>query len=75
VQGIVRMAMARLDVAAWDALAVASGQPLAVLLGGTPRPVRAYNSCGLGLMAPGAVADEAEKLLERGFTAIKLRLG
>src|SRR5438876_5903188 len=29
VQGVVRMAMAGLDVAAWDALAVAAGVPLA----------------------------------------------
>ena len=51
VQGIVRMAMAGFDVAAWDALAIAAGLPLATLLGGTPRRIPAYNSCGLGLMA------------------------
>jgi mandelate racemase len=49
---------------------------LAAFLGGQPKRVRAYNSCGLGLMtAPEAVADEAEKLLARGFYAVKLRLG
>jgi len=75
VQGIVRMAMAAFDVACWDACAKAAGTPLATYLGGTPRPVPAYNSCGLGLMAPAAVADEAEKLLAGGFRAVKLRLG
>jgi mandelate racemase len=75
VQGVVRMAMAGLDVAAWDALAVAAGVPLATFLGGKPQPILAYNSCGLGLMAPHAVADEAERLLARGFRAVKLRLG
>jgi len=75
VQGVVRMAMAGLDVAAWDALAVAAGVPLATLLGAAPCPIPAYNSCGLGLMAPAAVADEAEKLLDHGFRAVKLRLG
>ena len=75
VQGIVRMAMAMFDVACWDATAKAAGQPLASYLGARPRPVPAYNSCGLGLMAPAAVADEAEKLLAGGFRAIKLRLG
>jgi mandelate racemase len=87
VQGVVRMAMAGLDVAAWDALALAAGVPLATLLGANPdsnlganlgakpQPVRAYNSCGLGLMTPDEVADEAEKLLARGFRAVKLRLG
>ena len=75
VQGIVRMAMAGFDVAAWDALAIAAGWPLATLLGSTPKRVPAYNSCGLGLMAPDRLADEAEKLLAGGFRAVKLRLG
>jgi mandelate racemase len=75
VQGIVRMAMAMFDVACWDALAKAAGQPLATYLGASPRPIPAYNSCGLGLMTPAAVADEAEKLLAGGFRGIKLRLG
>src|SRR6516164_7703143 len=75
VQGIVRMAMAGFDVAAWDALAIAAGWPLATLIGGSPKRIAAYNSCGLGLMAPREVADEAEKLLARGFHAVKLRLG
>jgi mandelate racemase len=75
VQGIVRMAMAGFDVAAWDALAIAGGWPLATLIGSSPKRIPAYNSCGLGLMAPREVADEAEKLLARGFRAIKLRLG
>jgi len=75
VQGIVRMAMAGFDVAAWDALALAAGWPLATLIGSSPKRIPAYNSCGLGLMAPGEVADEAEKLLARGFRAVKLRLG
>ncbi len=75
VQGIVRMAMAGFDVAAWDALAIAAGWPLATLIGSSPKRIPAYNSCGLGLMAPREVADEAEKLLARGFRAVKLRLG
>jgi mandelate racemase len=76
VQGIVRMAMAGVDVAAWDALALAAGLPLATLIGSAPKPIRAYNSCGLGLMAsPHDVAAEAERLLSGGFRAIKLRLG
>jgi mandelate racemase len=75
VQGIVRMAMAGFDVAAWDALAIAAGWPLATLIGSSPKRIPAYNSCGLGLMAPRDVADEAEKLLARGFRAVKLRLG
>jgi 2-haloacid dehalogenase len=75
VQGIVRMALAGLDVALWDALSIAAGLPLVSFLGGSPRPIPAYNSNGLGLMAPEKVADEAEELLEHGFRAVKLRLG
>jgi mandelate racemase len=75
VQGTVRMAMAGFDVACWDSLAKAAGQPLVEFLGAKPLPVRAYNSCGLGLMEPAALAKEAVELLEGGFRAIKLRLG
>jgi mandelate racemase len=76
VQGVVRMAIAGFDTAIWDAAALAAKQPLCRLLGGQPRPVRAYNSCGLGIMADkGALAAEAEKLLARGFGGVKLRLG
>jgi mandelate racemase len=76
VQGIVRMALSGFDVAAWDALAIAQGQPLARLLGASPRRIPAYNSCGLGLMDDlGALAAEAEQLLSGGFRAVKLRLG
>jgi mandelate racemase len=80
VQGIVRMAMSMIDVACWDVVAKSAGVPLATYLGATPQPTPAYNSCGLGLMVPQAVADEAEKLLAgndhaSGFRAVKLRLG
>jgi mandelate racemase len=77
VQGIVRMAMAGFDAACWDAVAIAAGQPLVTMLGAAPRPVPAYNSCGLGLMEDlGALAGEAETLLAAGdFKAVKLRLG
>jgi mandelate racemase len=77
VQGIVRMALAGFDAACWDAAAVAAGQPLVHLLDAEPKPIPAYNSCGLGLMDDlGALAAEAEKLLAVGnFRAVKLRLG
>lgn len=75
VSGTVRMALSALDAVMWDALARAAVAPLTSLLGGSPRPIQAYNSCGLGLMAPGEVAEEATRLIERGFKAVKLRLG
>lgn len=76
VQGIVRMALAGIDAAAWDALALAAGLPLATMLGSGPKRIAAYNSNGLGIGAtPDELADEAESLLEDGFRAVKLRLG
>jgi mandelate racemase len=75
VHNIVLFAMAGIDMAAWDAHAQSLGQPLVRVLGGTPRPVRAYNSKGLGIMPLKALAKEAEALVKEGFSAVKLRLG
>ena len=75
-QGMATIAVSGLDMAAWDALARAAGLPLCVLLGGSVGPVKAYNSNGLWLKQPGAVADEAVELREAGgFNGLKLRLG
>ncbi len=73
--GLQRLAQSGIDMTAWDALARARGLPLARLLGGAPRPVRAYNSKGLGIMPAGAAVDEAHKLLAEGFHAAKIRVG
>jgi len=75
VHNIVLFAMAGIDMAAWDAVGQAADQPLVRLLGGAPRPVRAYNSKGLGIMPLDALAKEAAELVAEGFPAIKLRLG
>jgi mandelate racemase len=73
--GLVGLALAGIDMAAWDALARARGVPLVVLLGGAVKPIRAYNSTGLWIQPVETLADEAEALLAEGFTAVKLRLG
>ena len=52
-------------MAAWDALARAAGCPLCELLGGTTGPVPAYNSNGLWLRGPDAIAAEAQGLYDR----------
>jgi mandelate racemase len=74
-QGVLVLALSGLDVAAWDALAKAAGVPLARYLGGSPKRVRAYNSCGLGIIRPDQAANEAHQLLAEGFNAVKVRLG
>ena len=75
-QGLSMIAVAGLDMAAWDALAKAAGMPLCVLLGGSVGPVKSYNSNGLWLKEPEVVAAEAVALRdEGGFSGLKLRLG
>src|SRR5579872_707932 len=75
-EGLSMIAASGLDMAAWDALAKAANLPLCVLLGGSVGPVRSYNSNGLWLKEPEAVAAEAKELRdEGGFTALKLRMG
>jgi mandelate racemase len=73
--GMVAMALAGIDMAAWDALARAAGLPLARLLGGQPKRVPAYNSNGLGIIGAARAAAEATELVAPGFAAIKVRLG
>src|SRR3984957_14381437 len=75
-EGMSMIAVAGVDMAAWDALARAAGVPLCVLLGGSIGPVPAYNSNGLWLRSPTEVANEAVELREEGsFQGLKLRLG
>ena len=75
VAGPVRMALSALDIALWDAVGIAAELPLTELMGAERRPIRAYDSRGLGLMAPARLAEEAEALLRKGMRALKLRLG
>jgi mandelate racemase len=72
-QGLVGMAVSGLDMAFWDALGQAAGQPLVKLLGGSPRPIRAYDSYG----AVDPVADERDlrRSLDQGFRGIKIKGG
>lgn len=75
-EGLSLIVVAGLDMAIWDALAKASNMPLCALLGGTVGAVPAYNSNGLWLKDPMAVANEAVELRdEGGFKGLKLRLG
>src|SRR5262249_3971799 len=74
-QGLIGIAEAGIDMAAWDALGKGAGLPLARLLGGALRPIPAYNSNGLGIMGAARAAAEARELVEPGFRAIKIRLG
>jgi len=75
VHGTVAMGLSALDVACWDALAIAADMPLARFLEGSKESIPAYNSNGLSLAPPDALGAEAQALLEPGFDALKVRLG
>jgi mandelate racemase len=72
-QGLVGMAVSGLDMAFWDALGQAAGQPLAALLGGSVRPIRAYDS--YGVVDPKADAKDLKRSLDQGFRGIKIKGG
>ena len=75
-EGIGLVAASAIDMAIWDAVSKAAGQPLAQYLGASTGPVRAYNTNGLWLLPPEQLKDEALALVAEGnFSAIKMRLG
>ncbi|MGF7160441.1 L-alanine-DL-glutamate epimerase-like enolase superfamily enzyme [Rhodoligotrophos appendicifer] len=61
-----------LDLALWDLAGKAANQPVWRLLGGASGRIRAYASSGT-LRQPQALADQAERFLEQGFPALKIR--
>lgn len=74
--GMSMIATSAIDMALWDALSKAAGQPLAAFLGGTIAPLKSYNSNGLWRHEVGTLAKEARELQrEGGFSAVKMRLG
>ncbi len=72
-QGLTGIAMAAIDMALWDALARARGLPLARLLGGDLKPIRAYGATGYD------GANESARVtagwVERGFKGVKAKIG
>jgi mandelate racemase len=72
-QGLVGMAVSGLDMAYWDALGKIAGKPVVELLGGAPRPVRAYDS--YGVVDPIADEKDLRHSLEQGFRGIKIKGG
>jgi len=72
-QGLIGMTVAGLDMAFWDILGKAANKPVVELLGGRPKPIKAYDSYGA------VEADTDEKALrgslEQGFRGIKIKGG
>ncbi|MCB1894316.1 MAG: mandelate racemase [Zoogloeaceae bacterium] len=72
-QGLAGIAMAAIDMAAWDALARSRGLPLLRLLGAVPRPIPAYGAVGFdGVEGSARVAAGWAK---RGFGGVKAKIG
>jgi len=70
------LALSGIDMALWDLRAKALGIPLYSLLGGSRKPIAAYaGGISMGFQAPDALADEAQSYVDRGYRAVKLRLG
>jgi L-alanine-DL-glutamate epimerase-like enolase superfamily enzyme len=61
-----------MEIPLWDLLGKAAGLPVFRLWGGAATPIRVYCSTG-ELRSPQARADDARRILEAGFTAMKLR--
>lgn len=72
-QGLLGMLVSTLDMAYWDALGKAAGQPVVRLLGGQAKAVRAYDSYGMVDPAQDRAALLAS--LDKGFMGIKIKLG
>jgi D-galactarolactone cycloisomerase len=68
-----RPGVAGVDIALWDLIGKATGQPLYKLWGGGAERVRVYAS-RIQLSTPETAASLAAQLLEEGWTAVKLRL-
>lgn len=62
-----------LEVALWDILGQASGQPVATLLGGALERVPVYASCA-ELKGPAERVESVLALREQGFRAVKIRI-
>ncbi|MBW7921433.1 MAG: mandelate racemase/muconate lactonizing enzyme family protein [Rubellimicrobium sp.] len=75
--GIVQLAIGAVDVALWDIKAKAAGQPLWQLMGGTARPIRAYNTDGGWLNWPleTLVADCRRLVEDEGYSGVKIKVG
>ena len=72
-QGLLGMLLSGVDMALWDALGRAADCPVVRLLGGEPTAVPAYDS--FGLVDPRADERAIRESVERGFRAIKIKLG
>jgi L-rhamnonate dehydratase len=75
-KGLVLEAISGIDIALWDIVGKATGQPVYNLLGGRTRSrIRAYVSQSYAKAELESVREEAARYRDEGFTALKMRFG
>ncbi len=76
-RGAVIRAISALDIALWDIIAKAAGQPLSQLLGGYRDEVPAYASGGYYREGKGldGLGAEMRRYMDMGFTSVKMKIG
>lgn len=72
-QGLIAMVVSGLDMAFWDILGQSVNLPVATMLGAAPVPLKAYDS--YGIIDVRADERNIRKSLDRGFKAIKIKIG
>ena len=75
-KGLVLEAISALDIALWDLMGKVVQQPCYNLLGGRTRErIRCYASAGYPMHDLQAFGDRIGRVMARGFTAFKMRMG
>jgi L-rhamnonate dehydratase len=75
-KGLALEAISAVDIALWDLMGKATGQPCFNLLGGRTREkIRCYASAGYPMHNLNAFGDRIRDVVSRGFTAFKMRMG
>ncbi len=71
-EGLTGMAIAGIDMAAWDATCIASGLPLYAALGAERRALAVYDS--LSMMGAEEAVEAGKRSMSAGFPAIKYKI-
>ncbi|URK86233.1 mandelate racemase (plasmid) [Rhizobium sp. RCAM05350] len=71
--GLLRMALAGIEMAAWDAFAKQQQMPLVRLIGGEPRPIQAYDSHSMD--GESLAVERAVRSAKAGFRGVKTKIG
>lgn len=70
------LALSGIDIAIWDLRCQVAKMSLCDLLGGSPKPIKAYaGGIALGWQDPKSLVEEAKQHIANGYRALKLRVG